>query len=1250
MRKALRQWAALTAAVAGVVGSNAGALAAQARWDGAAPVGNPGDNVTWGDPNNWTIVGPPESPDTPPANAAPADDLIFGNGAAGAVIDLGANRFSNSLSFTRDYTLGGAFTLNNIGGAISVDAGVTGTINAALVNTANGLTKTGAGTLVLGGANTFVGPVNINGGVLTFGGTTSTRTGAIPATDVANKLGAVGNAVNLNGGTLRYTAALRFPFDADANNAHNFTIGAGGGTFDVVAGGQFEIRNAANSLTSGAGAVLTKNGPGNMRVSSGNANFLGTTVLNAGVLESGAANSFGTGMVTVNGGNFAGNANVANPFTLNGGAISPVNGARTFSGAVTLTDGTGGTVFLNDFYQDTARNLTLSGVVSGGGPLNVNVSRTTASRNGTLTLTGANTYTGQTNVLGGTLRGASGVNLPAASNLNLNGGSFETTANFTRALGTGPDQVQLPGGTSGFSAFGAPATVNLGGAGETLVWGTTPHFNPSSLQLGSPAANASVTLVNPIDLNGATRSFTGNAPNAFPGIVGGAVTSSGAAADITINGPAGGNGVVRFTNPGNTGITSVTLNGGELSYETDANIGGPNTPIVFNGGGLQILGMRQNFGSHPITFNAGRNIQLDINDAANTFTLPASLPLVAGQSLTKVGAGTLLLEGTSNTVTTLNMNGGTLDIGSGTLNLSNAGGATLRGTANSTINATGGGSLVISTAAGNNFGDNSVSNGVTLTINAKVSASAANGGFELCCDDPGGTIVLNNPANDFQGNVIMNRAGTLSVPAIGNQNAPSPLGLGNTVVLAAGGNNAATGARLQYTGPGETTNRIISLGNIQNILDASGSGRVIFTSNIAVTSTAAKTLTLTGTGEGEVAGVIPSNTAATAVSKTGTGTWILSGDNTYTGTTTVNAGGVLRITHGAALGTTGAIATNGPHTNIVGNTGGTGRLELTGGITVGESIQIEARQQGSQNTPALSNFSGNNTITAQITGVTGGSTYNIESQSGTLTLAGGFTLGSTATGVGRVLQLMGSGSGIVSGVISNGGGTLQVNKFGAGVWSLTGAATNSGTWTVSEGSLLANNATGSATGTGPVNVGGAGILGGSGSIAGAVTVNPGGTINPGNSPGTLSIAGPVSSGTTGAGLAPTFLTELLAAVSPAAGTDNDVLALTGAAAAGVLDLNNPDRLNLVALNAIPEQATYTIATFASMTGMFDTVLVNGQPSQSTDPAAPNYVTVAYNPTNIQVTVDNLPAVPEPASAGLLAVGALGLLARRRRRA
>jgi hypothetical protein len=97
--------------------------------------------------------------DTLPANAAPGDDLTFGGGTAGAIIDLGGARFANSLAFTRNYTLGLAATTNTLTLAtapISISTGVTGTINAVVAGT-NGLSLTGGGTLFLNRAtlNTF---------------------------------------------------------------------------------------------------------------------------------------------------------------------------------------------------------------------------------------------------------------------------------------------------------------------------------------------------------------------------------------------------------------------------------------------------------------------------------------------------------------------------------------------------------------------------------------------------------------------------------------------------------------------------------------------------------------------------------------------------------------------------------------------------------------------------------------------------------------------------------------------------------------------------------------------------------------------------------------------------------------------------------------------------------------------------------------------------------------------------------------
>jgi len=135
------------------------------------------------------------------------------------------------------------------------------------------------------------------------------------------------------------------------------------------------------------------------------------------------------------------------------------------------------------------------------------------------------------------------------------------------------------------------------------------------------------------------------------------------------------------------------------------------------------------------------------------------------------------------------------------------------------------------------------------------------------------------------------------------------------------------------------------------------------------------------------------------------------------------------------------------------------------------------------------------------------------------------------SGTGNVLELR-SASNITGNVVSSGsgntlalGGTtdssfdvseigaLGVNKYqgfdsfaknGSSTWSLTGSTTSARPWSINAGTLLANNTTGSATGSGTVNVEIGGTLGGIGSIAGLVLVQNGAVLDPGNAPGTTS--------------------------------------------------------------------------------------------------------------------------------------------------
>ena len=183
-------------------------------------------------------------------------------------------------------------------------------------------------------------------------------------------------------------------------------------------------------------------------------------------------------------------------------------------------------------------------------------------------------------------------------------------------------------------------------------------------------------------------------------------------------------------------------------------------------------------------------------------------------------------------------------------------------------------------------------------------------------------------ANTYSGQTLI-EGGTLSVSSIGNvvggvaSNLGMPSNAANGVIAIGLGTFVGT---LRYTGTGETSDRGIGMLStvVVSFLDNSGTGLLKFTGNVT-TGGGNHSFYLQGStgGTGEIAGGIPDNGATkTTIIKTGTGTWVLSGANTFTGNLAVGTAGatdagILRI------GPTGTLAT--PTAQVL-----SGTLDLNG--------------------------------------------------------------------------------------------------------------------------------------------------------------------------------------------------------------------------------------------------------------------------------------------------------------------------------
>ena len=579
---------------------------------------------------------------------------------------------------TNDLNLGaGAVTMSNLANSTNRVVTVNGstlTIGGAIadgVNGNNGITKQGAGTLMLAGANTFTGPVTINQGTVKVGDGAALGSNTVPGTVVAS-----GAALDFGGfASANVPSGISAPIkiagtgvgghgaltNSGANAQSNAILGTVTLTTDASVGGtsRFDIRGGGLVL---AGHTLTKTDANQFNVA--NVNFdAGSIVINQGIFGIEGSSSIDTagGSITVNsGGNLQFNGNtgtVTRAITLNGAAtvsdVTPASQTATVGSNISLQGNA-------TFASTNASTLVLSHTAPNSGVITESGGARSITKTGpgTLVLENAtNNYSGGTNFNGGVVNIAALGSLGAGP-LTFNGGGVQyaagliadiTTRSITLNAGGGTidsngNNITLANGMSGSGGLtlkGNGATITLSGA-NTYGGSTTIA---TSVVLGAAGSLPSTTslaldttggMTPTLDLNGQTTTITGlsrvatggatigngstttastlvfagsASPSTFPGTIQDTVASGTQTTALTVN-----SGTLNLTGFNSyTGTTRV--NGGTLALGTSGFLSAT-SPLVLGGGKFGTGGNAATFASLNVLVNSS----IDFGNSFSTVT------------------------------------------------------------------------------------------------------------------------------------------------------------------------------------------------------------------------------------------------------------------------------------------------------------------------------------------------------------------------------------------------------------------------------------------------------------------------------------------------------------------------------------------------------------------------------------------------------------------------------------------------------
>ncbi|EFS2976483.1 fibronectin-binding autotransporter adhesin ShdA [Salmonella enterica subsp. enterica] len=363
-------------------------------------------------------------------------------------------------------------------GTFTVDADSTFTVTSELDETTatsdwdgSKLTKQGDGTLILSNTGNDYGDTEIVGGILAAKDAASLGTGDVMIAEnakLALSQGTLDNNVTGEGQIVK-SGSDELIVTGDNNYSGGTTISGGTltadhadslGTGTIANSGVLQVGEGELENTLSGSGSLVKTGTGELTLSGDNS-YSGTTTITGGTLTADHADSLGTGTIANSGVLQVGEGELENTLSGSGSLVKTGTGELTLSGDNTYSGGTtitGGTLTADHADSLGSGDIDNSGVLQvGEGELENTLSGSGSlvkTGTGELTLSGDNTYSGGTTITGGTLTAdhADSLGTGAIANsgvLQVGEGELENTLSGTGSLvKTGTGELTLSGDNS----------------------------------------------------------------------------------------------------------------------------------------------------------------------------------------------------------------------------------------------------------------------------------------------------------------------------------------------------------------------------------------------------------------------------------------------------------------------------------------------------------------------------------------------------------------------------------------------------------------------------------------------------------------------------------------------------------------------------------------------------------------------------------------------------------------------------------